>query len=91
MHYRKSLFNVPSGCDGYGAHLLLDHALVCRKGGLIIQCHNGVRDADDDLPALIWSRVASEPFVRGASVDSEAFCSYIIQICILFYMTLKQT
>ena len=45
LHYRKPLLNVPSGCDGCGAPFSLDHALVCRKGGLIIQSHNEVQDA----------------------------------------------
>ena len=36
LRYRKPLLNVPSGCDGCGAPFSLDHALVCRKGGLII-------------------------------------------------------
>ena len=54
LHYRKPLLNVPSGCDGCGAPLSFDHTLVCRKGGLIIQCHNEVQDAVGDLAALVW-------------------------------------
>ena len=54
LRYRKHLLNVPSGCDGCGAPFSLDHALVCRKGGLIIQRHNEVRDAVGDLAALVW-------------------------------------
>ena len=63
------IINVHSGCD---APFSLDHALVCRKGGLIIQRHNEVRDAVGDLAALVWGRVISEPVVRDALVDSEA-------------------
>ena len=72
LRYRKPLLNVPSGCDGCGAPFSLDHALVCRKGGLIIQHHNEVWDAVGDLAALVWGRVVSEPVVRDASVDSDA-------------------
>ena len=72
LRYRKPLLNVPSGCDGCGAPFSLDHALVCRKGGLIIQRHNEVRDAVGDLAALVWGRVVSEPVVRDASVDGDA-------------------
>ena len=49
LRYRKPLLNVPSGCDGCGALFSLDHALVCRKGGLIIWRHNKVWDAVGDL------------------------------------------
>jgi len=72
MHYRKPLLNVPSSCDGCGAPFSLDHALICRKGGLINQCHNEVRDAVGDLATLVWGQVVSEPVVRDASADSEA-------------------
>ena len=43
LRYRNPLLSVPSSCDGCGAPFLLDHVLVCRKGGLIIQHHNEVR------------------------------------------------
>ena len=72
LRYRKPLLNVPSNCDGCGSPFSLDHALICRKGGLIIQRHNEVRDAVGDLAALVWGRVVSEPVVRDASVDGEA-------------------
>ena len=35
--YRKPRLNVPSNCDGCGSTFSLDHALICRKGGLIIR------------------------------------------------------
>ena len=69
LHYQKPLLNVPYGC---GAPFSLDHAVFCRKGGLIIQRHNEVRDAVGDLAALVWGRVVSEPVVRDASVDGDA-------------------
>ena len=72
LHYRKPLLNVPSNCNGCGSPFSLDHALICRKGGLIIQWHNEVRDAVGDLAALVWGRVVSEPVARDASVDGEA-------------------
>ena len=53
LRYQKPLLNVPSGCDGCSAPFSLDHALVCRKGGLIIQRHNEVQDAVGDLAALV--------------------------------------
>ena len=56
LRYWKPLLNVPSGCDGCDAPFSLDHALVCRKGGLIIQRHNEFWDAVGNLKlaALVW-------------------------------------
>ena len=71
LHNLQPLLNVPSNYDGCGSPFSLDHALICRKGGLIIR-HNEVRDAVGDLAALVWGRVVSEPVVRDASVEGEA-------------------
>ena len=72
MRYWKPLLNVPSNCDACNSPFSLDHALICRKGGLIIQRHNEVGDAVGDLTTLVWGRVVSEPVVSYASVDGEA-------------------
>ena len=37
LHYWKPLLNIPPNCDGCGSPFSLDHALICRKGGLVIQ------------------------------------------------------
>ena len=50
----------------------LDHALCCRKGGLIIQGHNEIRDTVGDLAALLWDQVPFEPVVKDASEDNDA-------------------
>ena len=47
--YRKPPLHVRCSCNGCGAPFSLDHALVCIKGGLIIQCHNEIRDAVGNL------------------------------------------
>ena len=60
------MFNIPPYCDGCGSPSSLDHFLVCRKGGLIIQRHNEIRDAIGDLAALAWSSVKREPIVKEA-------------------------
>ena len=45
LRYHRSLLKMPAFCDGCGAPTCLEHALDCRKGGLIIQRHNEVRDS----------------------------------------------
>ena len=59
-------------CDDCGASFSIDHALVCRKGDLIIQRHNEVRNAVGDLAVLMWDRIVSEPVARDASVNGKA-------------------
>ena len=71
LHYRKPLLNLPSCYDGCGAPSSPDHALCCRKGGLIIQCHYKICDAIGDLAALVWGRVLSEPVVKNSLEDSD--------------------
>ena len=37
VRYKKPLQYVPPDCDGCGAPFNLEHALICRKGGLMAQ------------------------------------------------------
>ena len=54
---------MPASCDGCGSTFCLSHALDCRKGGLVTQRHNEVRDALGDLAALAYKDVICEPVV----------------------------
>ena len=47
----------------------LDHFLICRKGGLIVQRHNEIRDAIGDLAALLWGQVKCELVVSEDGDD----------------------
>ena len=60
VQYRKPLLCVPPRCDGCGVPSSLDHFLICRKGGLIVQRHNEIRDAIGDLVTLLWGQVKRE-------------------------------
>ena len=75
LRYRKPLLNLPpccACCDRCCAPSSLDHALCCRKGGLIIQRHNEICGSIDDLATLVSDWVLSEPVVKDASENSDA-------------------
>ena len=65
--YHRPLSLMPSHCDGCCSTVDLSHALDCRKGGLVTQRHNKVRDALGDLAALAYKDVIHEPIVREGS------------------------
>ena len=48
---------------------MVEHALDCRVGGLVSQCHNEVWDAIRDLSSLVWKQVQKEPIVCESTVD----------------------
>ena len=81
--------NLPPCCDRCGAPSSLDHALCCRKGGLIIQRHNEICGSIDDLAALVSGWVLSEPVVKDASEDSDAPIGDLGVLCNLPYKHIK--
>ena len=66
LQYHRPLLNMPVECNGCGSDFSLEHALDCRKGGLITQCHNEVRDALGEIAAMAFKEVIREPIVREA-------------------------
>ena len=64
LRYHRPLLRMSSQCDGCGAPFSLTHALDCRKGGLVTQRHNEIRDALGDLAAMGFKEVLREPVVR---------------------------
>ena len=65
LRYNRPLLNMPANCDGCGAATSLEHALDCKKGGLVTQCHNEVQDVIGDLASV---EVVKEPVVQEAKV-----------------------
>eukprot|EP00978_Attheya_sp_CCMP212_P017490 scaffold46632_cov67-Attheya_sp.AAC.6 len=47
--------NLPTHCDGCNAKCNIDHALNCKKGGVVIACHNEVKDELGLLATLATS------------------------------------
>lgn len=71
VRYKKPLLSIPLHCDGCGAPSSLDHFLICKKGGLIVQRHNEIRDAIGDLAALLRGHVKHEPVVTDNCADDK--------------------
>ena len=69
LRYNRPLLKLPANCDGCGAATNLEHALDCKKGGLVTQHHNEVRDVID-LSSLVYKEVIKEPIVQEADVTS---------------------
>ena len=74
LRYARAPPNLPNHCDGCGAKFSIAHGLECKKGGLVILCHNEIKFELQDLAAraLIPSVVRDEPQIYpGRSSDVE--------------------
>ena len=65
LRYQPFL-KVPTECDGCSDKFTFQHALDCRKGRLVTQRHNEVRDAFGDLASIAFKDVIREPVVQEA-------------------------
>ena len=72
---------VPANCDGCGAATSLEHALDCKKGGLVTR-RNEIRDVIGDLASLVYKEVVKEPIVQEAN-DPEGVPSLIADLSII--------
>ena len=64
LRYGRNLPGLPAHCDGCGDSFSVQHALDCKKGGLVIRRHNEIRDALGDVCALVFPEVVREPVVK---------------------------
>ena len=69
LRYRKPMLQLPPNCDGCGAMFSINHALDCRRGGLVVQQHNEIRDVIHDLSSLAWGQTVKEPIIHGFGDD----------------------
>ena len=72
LRYGWAFGALPKHCDGCGAKFTVEHALTCKKGGLVLNRHNEVRDELGYLAcqAINPSSVRDEPIInigRGAN------------------------
>ena len=69
LRYNRSLMLMPMSWDGCGTAFTLLHALDCRKGGLVIRCHNEICDSLGELACLAYKDVVREPIVCDSDAD----------------------
>ena len=72
LRYGLPIRQLPSKCDGCNDEFTVQHALSCKKGGLVTQRHNEVRDILGELAGLAWNNVQREPLIREGCEGSTA-------------------
>lgn len=71
LRYHRSIVALPAMCDGCGEPTSVDHALNCRKGGLVIKRHNEVRDTLGELLALAFgNQIIKQPVIKEADPET---------------------
>ncbi|KAL5473942.1 hypothetical protein EMCRGX_G028511 [Ephydatia muelleri] len=82
IHYHRPLIKAPANCDRCGEVFSLTHALDCRKGGLVIQRHNEIRDAIGMLLLFyhLPEKRRREKYCDAAEVSYASFTSLVVSI-----------
>eukprot|EP00731_Ephydatia_muelleri_P024359 Em0016g630a len=81
LRYNRPLLKMPANCDECGAATSLEHALDCKKGGLVTQRHSEVRDVIGDLASVVFKEVVKESVVQEAN-EAEGVPSLIADLSI---------
>ena len=72
LRYDWPIEDSPKRC-ACGDHFNIDHAMICRQDGFIIQPHNELRDLEADLLSTVCNDVEIEPVlqeVRGEILNT---------------------
>ena len=63
LRYDWPIEDIPTRCV-CGDIFSVDHSMVCKKGGFIIQRHNELRDLEADLLSMVCNDVEIEPQIQ---------------------------
>ena len=69
LKYDWEIADKPSICV-CGDVFNVDHAMVCRRGGFIIQRHNELRDLEADMLSMVCNDVEIEPILHELTRES---------------------
>ena len=63
-----SFDDIPSVC-ACGENFTVDNAMICKRGGFVIQRHNELRDLEADLLSIVCSDVEVEPVLQDITEE----------------------
>ena len=63
LRYDWEIADLPAMCI-CGDLFTVDHAMVCRHGGLIIQRHNEIKDLEAEMLRMVCTDVETEPVLQ---------------------------
>ena len=74
MRYGLETLDLPTHCDGCQSKFSISHALECKKGGLVTERHNELRDRVSDLAgkAFTPSHVRDDPLIYSGRAVKRA-------------------
>ena len=74
MRYNWEISDLPKTCV-FGDISDVDHAMICKRGGFVIQRHNELRDLEAELLSTVCKDVQVEPVlqqVTGETLNKDA-------------------
>ena len=63
LRYDWGVPDTPSVCV-FGDHFNVDHAMICKTGGFVIQRHNGLRDLEVEMLRMVCNGVEIKPVLQ---------------------------
>ena len=63
LRYDCLIDDIPCTCV-CGEAFSVDHAMICKRGGFVIQLHNGLHDIEAELLSLVCNDVQTEPVLQ---------------------------
>ena len=63
LRYDWDVPDMPSVCV-CGDNFNVDHAMICKRGGFVIQRHNELRDLEAEMLRMVCNGVETEPIVQ---------------------------